>query len=57
MVVGAPWRELTFIELSGGVSDLEWVELPLLPYHAWATRGPSTMRVWLPVHSSPPEQH
>jgi DUF1680 family protein len=21
----------------------------LLPYHAWANRGPSTMRVWLPV--------
>jgi DUF1680 family protein len=23
--------------------------IPLLPYHAWANRGPSTMRVWLPV--------
>jgi DUF1680 family protein len=22
---------------------------PLIPYHAWANRGPSTMRVWLPV--------
>ncbi|WP_082812813.1 glycoside hydrolase family 127 protein [Cellulomonas timonensis] len=22
---------------------------PLVPYHAWANRGPSTMRVWLPV--------
>ncbi len=21
----------------------------LLPYHAWANRGPSTMRIWLPV--------
>jgi DUF1680 family protein len=21
----------------------------LVPYHAWAERGPSTMRVWLPV--------
>jgi hypothetical protein len=23
--------------------------IPLLPYHAWSNRGPSTMRVWLPV--------
>ncbi|TDE07916.1 glycoside hydrolase family 127 protein [Jiangella asiatica] len=25
------------------------VELPLIPYHAWANRGPSSMRVWLPT--------
>ena len=24
------------------------VEVPLIPYHDWAERGPSTMRVWLP---------
>ena len=24
-------------------------EVPLVPYHEWANRGPSTMRVWLPV--------
>jgi DUF1680 family protein len=23
--------------------------VPLVPYHAWANRGPSTMRVWLPT--------
>ncbi len=23
--------------------------VPLVPYHAWAERGPSTMRVWVPV--------
>ena len=23
--------------------------LRLVPYHSWANRGPSTMRVWLPV--------
>jgi hypothetical protein len=23
-------------------------DIPLLPYHAWANRGPSTMRVWMP---------
>ena len=25
------------------------VEVPLVPYHEWAERGPSTMRVWIPV--------
>lgn len=24
-------------------------DVPLVPYHAWAERGPSTMRVWIPV--------
>ncbi len=24
-------------------------EVPLIPYHRWANRGPSTMRVWLPT--------
>lgn len=24
------------------------VEVPLVPYHDWANRGPSTMRVWIP---------
>ncbi|SFR83230.1 hypothetical protein SAMN05428970_2763 [Agromyces sp. CF514] len=23
-------------------------DVPLVPYHAWAERGPSTMRVWIP---------
>ncbi|HWS35391.1 MAG TPA: beta-L-arabinofuranosidase domain-containing protein [Actinoplanes sp.] len=25
------------------------IEIPLHPYHRWARRGPSTMRVWLPT--------
>jgi DUF1680 family protein len=25
------------------------IKVPLIPYHEWAERGPSTMRVWLPV--------
>lgn len=25
------------------------IDVPLIPYHEWAERGPSTMRVWLPV--------
>jgi len=24
-------------------------QIPLVPYHRWANRGPSTMRVWLPT--------
>ncbi|GAA1938528.1 beta-L-arabinofuranosidase domain-containing protein [Agromyces allii] len=24
-------------------------DVPLVPYHAWAERGPSTMRVWIPA--------
>ena len=24
-------------------------EVPLIPYHQWANRGPSTMRVWIPT--------
>ena len=28
------------------------VEVPLLAYHDWANRGPSTMRVWLPAASA-----
>ena len=25
------------------------VEVPLIPYHEWAERGPSTMRIWIPT--------
>jgi hypothetical protein len=51
-VTDEPWPYPSLDHDSAGVSDPEWVQLPLLPYHAWATRGPSTMRVWLPAHSS-----
>ncbi|MFH9008521.1 glycoside hydrolase family 127 protein [Streptomyces afghaniensis] len=27
--------------------------ITLVPYHSWANRGPSTMRVWLPLTQSP----
>jgi uncharacterized protein len=29
----------------------------LIPYHRWARRGPSTMRVWLPVDGTPGGTH
>ncbi|HZP52944.1 glycoside hydrolase family 127 protein [Actinocrinis sp.] len=31
-------------------------DVPLVPYHAWANRGPSTMRVWLPTYGAHPQQ-
>lgn len=31
-----------------GVSDRDTL-VPLVPYHRWANRGPSTMRVWMPT--------
>ena len=37
---------------SAAVLDGE-LEVPLVAYHGWANRGPSTMRVWLPALSSP----
>lgn len=27
----------------------EQIEVPLIPYHSWAERGPATMRVWMPA--------
>jgi DUF1680 family protein len=32
----------------GPAEDGEQLDVPLVPYHDWAERGPSTMRVWLP---------
>ena len=29
----------------------ETADVALYPYHDWANRGPSTMRVWMPVAS------
>ncbi|MFY1631720.1 glycoside hydrolase family 127 protein [Solwaraspora sp. WMMB335] len=27
----------------------DWADVPLRPYHSWARRGPSGMRIWLPA--------
>jgi DUF1680 family protein len=37
--------------LPDAVEDGEDFDVPLVPYHDWAERGPSTMRVWLPVQA------
>jgi DUF1680 family protein len=36
------------VEADAG-TGAEPVAVPLVPYHRWARRGPSAMRVWLPV--------
>ncbi|BDV31760.1 glycoside hydrolase family 127 protein [Microbacterium terricola] len=34
-----------------GAHPSDTVEVPLVAYHDWANRGPSTMRVWVPARS------
>lgn len=41
-----PWP---YADLDPEPSLASAVEVPLIPYHDWAERGPSTMRVWLPT--------
>jgi DUF1680 family protein len=36
------------VEVSPAVGDV-LDEVPLVEYHSWANRGPSTMRVWIPA--------
>jgi hypothetical protein len=36
-------------DASAAGTPRETLDVPLVPYHDWAERGPSTMRVWLPV--------
>jgi uncharacterized protein len=35
-------------DLLGGVTVLRTADLTLIPYYAWANRGPHAMRVWIP---------
>lgn len=41
-----PWP---YPEPAGAAAEGDEVTLPLVPYHDWAKRGPSTMRVWVPT--------
>ena len=45
-----PWPYLApdAARASAGVPRL----VPLIPYHRWANRGPSTMRVWMPAEGA-----
>jgi len=48
-----PYRDRPSGSLAEGRPRL----VALTPYHRWASRGPCTMRVWLPVHGIWPESH
>jgi DUF1680 family protein len=47
-----PWPYTTREPVPPGDRD-PIVEIPLRPYHDWASRGPSTMRIWLPAPARP----
>ena len=42
-----PWPYGSDADVESGGSPS--VDVPLIAYHDWANRGPSTMRVWIPV--------
>ena len=46
----SPWPYGSDADVESGGSPL--VDVPLIAYHDWANRGPSTMRVWIPVTST-----
>jgi uncharacterized protein len=50
-----PWPYRTVGTATAGAATAragQEVEIPLVPYHSWANRGPSTMRVWIPTTES-----
>ncbi|WP_109211758.1 MULTISPECIES: beta-L-arabinofuranosidase domain-containing protein [Microbacterium] len=38
-----------YADAGGQAQEAASVDVPLVPYHEWAERGPSTMRVWIPA--------
>ncbi|MER7369069.1 glycoside hydrolase family 127 protein [Nonomuraea wenchangensis] len=40
-----------------GAAPGEWFDVLLAPYHGWARRGPSSMRLFLPVSADQPPTH
>jgi hypothetical protein len=53
------WEGLLYRSLPvAGAASGQAVDLVAIPYYAWANRGPSPMRVWIPAEtpwSSPPD--
>ncbi|MFF3937095.1 hypothetical protein [Streptomyces phaeofaciens] len=47
----APWPYRP-LDTPAGPPAAERLGIVLVPYHSWANRGPSTMRVWLPAERS-----
>jgi DUF1680 family protein len=48
-LIDPPERAWPYGSDAAAERDRVRVEIPLIPYHDWANRGPSTMRVWLPT--------
>ena len=46
---GRVWVDI--VPLDGDGREAASLTIPLVPYHEWAERGPSTMRVWIPATS------
>ncbi|MEV1064363.1 beta-L-arabinofuranosidase domain-containing protein [Streptomyces sp. NPDC050263] len=49
----APWPYRP-LDAPAGPPAAERAGIVLVPYHSWANRGPSTMRVWLPTRGARP---
>jgi len=43
-----PWPYAGADDPREGAGETREMTAPLVPYHSWANRGPSTMRVWIP---------
>lgn len=48
-VAPAPDHAWPFLDDAPAPETTATIDVPLRPYHSWAGRGPSTMRVWLPT--------
>ena len=48
-LVDPPDRPWPYGDDEGEAAGTTVADVPLVPYHTWANRGPSTMRVWLPT--------
>jgi hypothetical protein len=44
-----PWPYVDESDAGSSLAESGAVEVALTPYHDWANRGPSTMRVWIPA--------
>ena len=44
-----PWPYADDPRVDSEDASQDTIELALTPYHSWANRGPSTMRVWIPA--------
>lgn len=48
-VIGLSRPEWPYAEAADPAENRELVDIPLIAYRDWANRGPSSMRIWIPV--------